>query len=369
MEHGAALLHTIVTERRLWVILTTPEIQLSRESKVPRAELYKKITAFREALEGRGDILPAARELYDIIIAPIAKDLEQAKARTLMFSLDGQLRYIPIAALYDGEKWLAEKYAVVVYTEAAKDKLTKKTDIEMWELAGLGVTAGHPGFDPLPAVRGELEAIVREEGSAAGIPGVIYMDEKFVRSTLSEVLDDGTPVVHVASHFSFNPGTVADSFLLLGDGDHLTLEDINTGAFTFKKVDQLTFSACNTAMGAGNREGAGREVEGLGVLAQKRGAKSVMATLWGVADNSTGIFMSRFYTLLLRPGMTKAEALRQTQVEFIEGKLNENNVPPALRGSAVSSERDDARPSPSKAFPGYRHPFYWAPFILMGNWL
>jgi CHAT domain-containing protein len=162
---------------------------------------------------------------------------------------------------------------------------------------------------------------------------------------MADALDEGTPIVHLATHFLFRPGTIADSFLLLGDGNHLTLEEINYGDFKFNNIDQLTLSACDTAMGTD--VGAGREVEGLGVLAQKKGAKSVLATLWSIADESTGIFMFRYYSLLQEKGMTKAEALRRVQVEFIEGKL---------LGAGSGNRR-------------YEHPFYWAPFILMGNWL
>ncbi|MDR2528628.1 MAG: tetratricopeptide repeat protein, partial [Synergistaceae bacterium] len=302
MGYGAALLHTVIAEERLWLILTTPDLQIARESRISREALFKKILAFREDLENQRNVLPVAKELYDILIAPVADDLEKADAKTLMLSLDGQLRYIPLAALHDGDKWLAEKYALVVYTEAAKDKLKDKRTVSEWEAAAMGVTKKHPDFNALPAVKAELGSIIRGEGRESGIPGTVLLDEDFTESAFSDALDYGTPVVHVASHFRFKPGTVKDSFLLLGDGKHLTLEDIHNGTFAFENVEQLTFSACNTAMGSG--ESAGREVEGLGVLAQKRGAKSVTATLWGVADHSTGIFMTRFYTLLQQEGVT-----------------------------------------------------------------
>jgi CHAT domain-containing protein len=119
----------------------------------------------------------------------------------------------------------------------------------------------------------------------------------------------------------------------------------------------------------GSGEGAGREVEGLGVLVQRKGAKSVMATLWSVADNSTGIFMSRFYTLLQQEGMTKAEAIRQTQREFIEGKLTPaESVAAKQRGQTALTVNGDTA-TPSQIFQNYEHPYFWAPFILMGNWL
>jgi CHAT domain-containing protein len=96
-------------------------------------------------------------------------------------------------------------------------------------------------------------------------------------------------------------------------------------------------------------------MEGLGVLAQKKGAMSVIATLWPIADESTAILMAHFYTVLVQnEGVTKAEALRQTQIEFIKGNLRNPN-----------SNKDIVHPD----FPFYTHPYFWAPFILMGNWL
>jgi CHAT domain-containing protein len=169
-----------------------------------------------------------------------------------------------------------------------------------------------------------------------GISGRILLDEDFTQKTFTQALNEEKPIVHLASHFKFNSGTTDDSFLLLGDGERLTLKAIDTGSVAFVNVNLLTLSACDTAVVVGER--AGREVEGFGVLAQKRGAKTVIATLWKIADGSTGDFMSTFYTNLKESGITKAEALRRTQLAFIE-------------------------------YAGFSHPFYWAPFILMGNWL
>jgi tetratricopeptide (TPR) repeat protein len=357
MGHGAVLIHTIITETRIWVILTTPEIQIAEESPISRKDLFGKILAFREDIENRRNVLPAAKELYDILIAPIAVYLKEARAQTLMISLDGQLRYIPIAALHDGEKWLAEKYAIVIYTEAAKDKLICRRDMPEWKAAAMGTTEEHPGFIALPAVKSELESIIRTEGNSNGIPGKILLDNDFTKEAFSGALHDGFPVVHIASHFRFEPGTVEDSFLLLGNGEHLTLHTMSTANFKFQNVDQMTLSACNTAIGS--EEWGGREVEGFGVLAQKRGTKSVIATLWNVEDSSTGIFMSRFYNLIQQEGLTKAEAARQAQYYFIKVKVP--SVP-----LMDSVEHAEAMPPDLK---GYRHPYFWAPFILMGNWL
>ena len=116
----------------------------------------------------------------------------------------------------------------------------------------------------------------------------------------------------------------------------MTLRDIKTGNFSFYNVDLLTLSACETGV-----TGRGSEFESFGALAQNQGARGVIATLWAVADNSTAIFMNGFYRRRSESGVTKAHALREVQTAFVEGSLG----------------------------PRFRHPFYWAPFVLIGNWL
>ena len=151
-----------------------------------------------------------------------------------------------------------------------------------------------------------------------------------------DALDKGYPALHIASHFVFKPGTERDSYLLLGDGTKLSLAQMNDEDLDFNNVDLLTLSACETAMGG--TKANGREIEGFGGFAQRQGAKAVLATLWPVADKSTGLFMKNMYELRQKKDLTKAEALQQAQIAFI---LSEH----------------------------YSHPFFWGPFILMGNWL
>jgi CHAT domain-containing protein len=258
-----------------------------------------------------------------------------------MLSLDGRLRYVPMAALHDGKAYLAERYALAIFTEAARDKLKDRRQAD-WKIVGLGLTEAKPGFNPLPAVADELEAIIRRsEGDEGVMSGVIRLNHEFTAESLFETLDLRYPVLHIASHFVFQPSTDQDSFLLLGDGGKLSLADIRL-AYNFQTLDLLTLSACQTAVGSATK---GREVEGFGVLAQKQGAKSVIATLWPVDDHSTGLFMANFYRVQANQA-TKAGALQQTQQAFL-------GVGQAQPPYVVE----------------YRHPYYWAPFILMGNWL
>ncbi len=336
LGRDTVLLHYVVTGSRVAIIVTTADVQIARETRIAAADLNRKVLAFRQALAQRGDVKPLARELYTLLVAPVAADLKQAKARTLMLSLDGTLRYLPFAALNDGKRWLVEDYQLAIYTEAARAQLTRRPQRD-WSMTGLGVTRAVPGFAPLPAVRAELEGVRRSLAR-----GDVFVDEQFTAERLRATLLGAPPVMHIASHFQFRPGTFANSFLLLGDGGRLTLQEIRDRRLRFSSIDLLTLSACDTAMGGGQDE-TGAEVEGFGALAQQQGAHAVLATLWPVADQSTGRFMQALYSRRQADAqVTKAEALRHAQLGFLRA------------GKA------DAR---------LAHPFYWAPYVLMGNWL
>jgi CHAT domain-containing protein/Tfp pilus assembly protein PilF len=360
------LVHYLVTEDRLRLILTGPDPStppVLRASAISRTALNTLIAQLRDKLRTPiQDPLPEARELYRHVIGPVEADLQAYGAKTLMVYLDQALRYLPLAALHDGERYLAERYALAAYTVAAKGSLLEPP-ARPWRVAALGTSQGGDGFAPLPAVPLELDAIVKEgEADTHGVwPGRTFLDAAFTAERLRAVLYARFRVIHLSTHFRFSPGTERDSFLLTGDRAHLTLEDLRTRGFPFTDVDLLTLSACETAVGEADADG--REVEGLGALAQDRGAKAVLATLWEVADRSTADFMEQFYQRQ-QAGLTKAEALRQTQLAFLGGEVASAvaGTPEEGRGRVLSAAAAYVPP------PGYRHPYYWAPFILMGNW-
>lgn len=339
LGNGSVTIHYVMGESKLRMILTTPTLQIARESAVTSVELNRKIQEFRVLLSNPlSNPLPMAQELYKHLIGPVAVDLKQVKAQTLMVSLDGAMRYIPLSALHDGNRYVIEEYRVALYTEAAKDKL-KDHPLSQWRVTGLGLTRKVAGFSQLLAVKEEIEGIIRS-GNRGVLPGEAHFDMDFTAKRLRDALDKSYPVLHIASHFVFRPGNESNSFLLLGDGNQLSLRDMKEDDYRFRGVDLMTLSACETAVGGGY-DANGLEIEGFGALAQKQGAKSVIATLWQVADVSTGILMQNLYRVREESqGMTKVEALREAQLRFLRG-----------------------------AHPSYRHPFFWAPFILMGNWL
>lgn len=359
LGHGAVLLQYVVTDSGVRIILTGPKTLIARESKIRKSDLKNKVALFTgwTLTDPKRDPKPLAKELYEILIAPVAEDLRKLDARTIMLSLDDALRYIPFAALNDGSRFLIEQYRLAMYTEVAKDKIRLRPTSD-WQVAGLGLTRQIGEFKPLPSVRQELDGIVRTSNSVEErrgvLPGEIYLDQKFTEDRLRKVLNPSFQVLHIASHFKFQPGAESESFLLLGDGQHLSLAALRQNSWNFNSLDLVSLSACDTGKGGGH-DGDGREIEGLGVLVQRQGAKGVIATLWSVSDQSTAILMQNFYRLRQAQHLTKAEALRQAQLAMISGSY-------AWTGAGSG-------PVSPLAAGKYTHPFYWAPFILMGNWL
>ena len=333
--HDAVLLQYYVTDDKVGMLLTTPGVQLARSTNVSAKELNRQIAVFRRLLrDPKVDTRKASHALYQLLVAPVAQDLEQSGAKTVMLSLDGALRYLPFGALHDGNRYMVERWNLPLYTSVTKNRL-RDSVTPQWTAAGLGVTLALGKFDALPAVQAEMNSIIKTSGGGV-LPGEVYLDKAFTAQRLQDVSQRPFQLLHIASHFQFSPGTEVNSFLLLGDGKQLTLGDIRTQNYRFDNVDLLTLSACDTGLGGG-RDAQGKEIEGFGVLAQQQGAKAVLATLWPVADASTSKLMTEMYSRRQAQSLTKIEALRQAQL------------------SLLSTRR-------------YAHPHFWAPFILMGNW-
>lgn len=340
------VISTIIGPENLSIIVTTSDVQRPHLISITEEDLNTLVIEFRKALlDPHSDPRTSAQKLYDVLVKPLENDLAGVKARTLVWSLDGLLRYVPVAALWDHQKgYLAERYANAIITLASRDNLAlRPTRKKSWHALGLGVSKKHEGFSSLRYVSQELHAIIRDstvlpnKGERGVLQGRLFLDEDFTFETFRTYLGR-FPIVHTATHFKFIPGTIDDSlqsFLLLGNGAKLTLAQIRDSGTIFHGVELLTLSACDTAFGG--RDADGRELEGFGVLAQEKGAKATVATLWRVDDESTRELMVKFYELYQNPNLTKSEALRRAQLSLLGGKR-------------------------------FDHPYYWSPFVLIGNW-
>jgi CHAT domain-containing protein len=367
-EPGSVGLTYVVQDERLSIIVSTAQGNFVRTTALKREELNRQVAAFRAAVQSPArDARGPAQALYQSLIGPVVGDLEAADARTLVLSLTDVLRYVPFAALYDGKQWAVQRWAVSQVVLGA-DQRAEPSRVA-WKVAGLGTTRAIDTFSALPGVEQELRGIVRTDGSTSGaLPGTIALDESFDRARLERALRE--PVVHVGSHYVFRPGDESNSFLLMGDGSRLTLAAI--GVLNFRNTELLTLSACDTASGGGTDE-RGAEVEGLATAVVRRGAQAVLATLWPVADPSTAQLMQRFYALRSdKEPIGRGQALRRAQLALLEGSGPQPGAPAQVTRAAEVQRAPGAAsplpPAPKDPARPFDHPFYWAPFVLMGNW-
>jgi CHAT domain-containing protein len=183
----------------------------------------------------------------------------------------------------------------------------------------------------------------------------VLFDRDFQPSAVIPVLNNYR-VVHLATHAAFVTGKPEDSFILFGNGDRLTLRDIES--WSLPNMDLFVLSACQTAVGG--ELGTGQEILGFGYQIQKAGAKAAIASLWSVDDNSTQVLMDQFYQSLNTPPNTPRlginTALRQAQIAMIK----QSDMATQRQGD-IATQRQGERPK------DFSHPFYWAPFILIGN--
>jgi CHAT domain-containing protein/tetratricopeptide (TPR) repeat protein len=359
-ESPTVILQAVSFADRLHLFLTTKETSVHREVLVSRADLARKVFDAITAIEDRSqeaDTHLAA--LYELLIKPLEQDLDDSGAEVIMLNLGGFLRYLPFAALKSENGYLIERYALSFYTPAAQTRF-ETAKRSRTEAAGFGVTAAHQGFSPLPGVAKEMEAIFEGQDKKGELVGSPNLDAAFTEEKLREVLKQRPKLLHVASHFRFVPGNETDSFLLLGDGAPLSLEKIRKGrGFRLGGVDLITLSACETAKGS---DAEGDEVESFGAIAQMNGASAVMATLWPIADEASGKLMADFYRGLVDDGLSKATALRRAQLAMLRNQAAAD-VDMSTRSMATGEEPAGV-PSTSLS-----HPYYWSPFILMGNWM
>ena len=349
-----AVIYYVPGKRTTSILVRTQERVFAKLVPIAESQLNGLVAALREAITKRdGSYRESAGRLYQLLIAPIEPELQKLRVDTTMLYLVETLRYLPFAALYDAadKKHLVEKYRVSLYTPVAQAKLTEKP-VTTWTAAALGVSQALPGFESLPAVAHELRTVVRtmEDSLPRGIlSGQRYLDRKFTRNQFMALFEKKRPypVMHVATHFRLVPGSEEQSSILLGDGDTVSLKQIRIDqGIVLRGYDLVTLSACETAVGS-QLSMNGAEFEGLGVIFQNKGARSVLATLWKVQDAGTAHFMEAFYRARgEHRKTTKTEALQKAQLAMLRGKIKSGD------------RRIDLT-----------HPYYWAPFVLMGNWM
>ncbi|GAB4545019.1 MAG: hypothetical protein Tsb0014_39130 [Pleurocapsa sp.] len=338
IDPKAAVIYPIILRDRLEVIVSLPEQPLRHYStNIPQEELEAAIEEFRQTvtIRSRRKFYQPAQQLYSWLIRPALKDLELNNIETLVFIPDGTFRNIPLAAIHDGKQYLLEQYNIALTPGL---QLLAPLPLEQLEFKTLaaGITQARRGFAPLNYVALELEEIQNQTNST------ILRDGEFTKEALQEkIADSDFPIVHIATHGQFS-SNLDETFILAWDSQiHikqldsiLQAREQTTDFNSQRAIELLVLSACETATGDK------RAALGLAGMSVRAGARTTLATLWTVHDQSTAITINNFYQHLTQPQvqMTKAKALRQAQLDLI----NSNT---------------------------FNHPYYWAAFVLVGNWL
>ncbi|NEJ17647.1 CHAT domain-containing protein [Rhizobium leguminosarum] len=365
---NTAIFYTAVLPEKIHILITTRAGTEHIEIPIQEVQLNSMIGEARTSLQDRAkDPTSALRALYDLLWKAAEPELQKGGVSDVILSLDRRLRYLPFSALYDGQSYLIDRYRFTLLTSKRRDQLLAPGGLSDLTVQALGTSLGRtPDFDPLPNVPREIDGIVKDPSSdALGLlPGKRWLDDAFNRNGLGAALASEAPIIHIATHFSVGASDET-SRLLLGDGP-MSLKDIKAGidsrSLAFSDVKLLVLSACETAFG-----GNGNELESLAAVMQDHGVKSVIATLWPIADQSTAAFMVRFYTYL-QAGYPRGEALRRTQIDFIHNRQDRSINSQATQTTDDASSKTDNPAFPADSATAFSHPRYWAPFILMGQW-
>jgi CHAT domain-containing protein len=339
IDRSATIIYPIVLSDRIATITSIPGKQLKYTSRpIASAEVDNLVGQLRTKMENgkmsdrdEAAFKGQARQLHDLILAPIASDLQQSKTTTLAFVLDGTLRNLPMAVLHDGKGYLVEKYSIAL--TPGLQLFPGGTLGERRQALLGGVSEGRQQadrrYEPLPGVKAEIEQI------STLIPSQKLLNAEFTNDRFrSRATATDSPILHLATHgvFSSKP---EDTYIMTWDG-RIDLNEFGNlvrqrGGRAGNSIDLLVLSACQTATGDN------RATLGIAGMAVRSGARSTIASLWSVDDESTKSLMTNLYQNLTAKNTTKARSLQLAQQTLL---------------------RD----------PKYRSPYYWAAFVLVGNW-
>ncbi|AFY89177.1 Tetratricopeptide TPR_1 repeat-containing protein [Chroococcidiopsis thermalis PCC 7203] len=332
-DQTAAAIYPIILPDRLEVILKLPQKPvLHYTAAVAQTQVEKTLDALRQNLIEPDTLVEAkalSQQVYNWLIQPAVTDLAKSQVKTLVFVLDGALRNIPMAALYDGKQYLIEKYGIAL-TPGLQLINPQPLQEKTLEAIAAGLSQPRQGFSALPNVKLELAEIRAE------IPSNVLLNNEFTSTALQNQINSlPFPVVHLATHGQFS-SKAEETFIVAWD-KRIYVNELDNLVRNREQnrpdaVELLVLSACETA--AGDK----RAALGIAGVAVRAGARSTVASLWSLNDESTAALMSEFYRELADRSLTKAEALRRAQLSLLQN-------------------------------PKYQRPLFWAPYVLLGNWL
>jgi CHAT domain-containing protein len=338
-DPAAAKLYPIILPSRLAMIFELPGQPLEyREISLSQPEIEATVKTLRDNLTEPGrtpEVIEEAKKIYQWLIAPLEPILiRHPEINTLVFVLDGTLRNIPMGVLYDGEQYLIEKkYAIAVSPSLELFRPTSSSERLNVFRGGVEIPQVINGKS-FPAIGQLREELTQIPEKITSLPPLL--NEEFTKANIEKKLQTNRfSAIHWKTHgvFSSDPSET----YLVAYQDTITIDDLVElvqSAYQSRNepLELLVLSACETA------QGDNRAVLGLAGIAVRTGARSTISTLWRADDDANTKLTTQFYQRLSQSSTTKAEALRQAQLDLLKES-------------------------------GYPAPYYWATYILVGNWL
>lgn len=337
-EHVQIVQFAVLREKTVAWILTKTEIKIA-EVKISADDLQTKVSDYLKSLIGKAgktEIERSARELYDLLVAPVASNLDPAKE--ICFIRDKSLHQLLFASLLSERGTFFLEDFRIFYSPSAsvfvfaseKAKTLEKEDEHL-------LSVGNPAFDPeknagladLPSAEDEARKIAKFYPQTKLALGAEATKTKF----LAEM--PRAEVIHFAGHYVANSDTPSYSRLLFSaDGEESDLRSFEIAAMKLPRAKLIVLSACET--------GIEKFYEGEGAIGMARtflaaGAPLVAASNWKVNSEATKELMIAFHRNR-REGLSTAEALRRAQIKMLE---DENGK--------------------------FREPYFWAAFSIIGG--
>jgi CHAT domain-containing protein len=337
---GMAIIHPVLTVRSgndpdlitIFVLSKNRKV-FAKQFEFSKSEIETLLTKTSNDLSNASDpdYIPSLKKLYDLLILPVEKEIQEINPKQLSFIASGQLRYIPFEALYQcndskcsSGQHLIQKYPISYLTRISTNSLGSQSN-KLSESKILAVG------NPVPK---KPQLLNGAESEAQSITNLFPGSQTLLRDKATfDAFQTKAPrfnILHLATHGCFQKGGCKDigldeNTILFADKQ---LKIADAALLGLKDVDLITLSACQTAK---ETDRDGQQLSGLAYIFERAGAKSVIATLWSVDDKVTSEIMLKFYQNL-KLGMTKAEALQKAKLPYIN-----------------------------------EHPSLWAPFVLIGD--
>ncbi len=298
------------------------------------------------------DYKAVAGQLYDWLLSPLATQLTERKIDTVLFFMPNGLRLLPVAGMYDrnNNEYVVQKDYTVGLAPSLNLVDYRYRNLQNAQVLAFGASEFPPEQNQQPSVDIELPRITQQI-----LSGQDFLNQEFTLTNVQRYRNqEPYPIVHLATHADFDPKNPLDSYIQLYD-QKLLLRDWAQLNLSNPTVDLLVISACNTAIG-------NREVElGFGGLAVQSGVKTAIASLWYVDDTGTLALMDRLYSNL-KTAPIKSLALQAAQRDLLNKRIRQQgNQLITPEGNIPLPEVD------TKVQEDLSHPFYWAPFTMIGS--